>query len=143
MFEKVISSGVLIIHENTLLACLPFGRNIKDKNTMDLPKGKANIGEKLDDAAVREVYEETGLVLDKSQLLFHGVFEYKARKDLALFTYMIDDAIDLSTLHCDSHVFDSYLGKDVPEHIAYEIVKFEDVDKRFFLNLAKIIKRVL
>ena len=143
MFDKTISAAVMIIHQDTVLACLPFGRHKEDKNTLDLPKGKVEAGEKFDEAAVREVFEETGIVLDKTKLEFFGVFEYKTRKDLALFRYYAEDPIDISKLSCSTTFLDSYLRKQVPEHIGYEIVKFEDIDKRFFTNLAKVIRKVI
>ena len=143
MFEKTISAAVLIVHNETVLACLPFGRKQGDKNIMDLPKGKTEKNEKFDDAAVREVQEETGIVLDKTKLEFFGVFEYKARKDLALFRYVSEDPIDISKLSCSTNFFDSYLGKEAPEHIGYEIVPFSKIDERFFMNLAKVIRKVI
>jgi len=55
--EKTISAGVIITHENTILACLPFGRNRTIDNSFDLPKGKVEAGEEYIDAALRELYE--------------------------------------------------------------------------------------
>jgi 8-oxo-dGTP pyrophosphatase MutT (NUDIX family) len=143
MFEKTISSAVLIVHNETVLACLPFGRNQFNKNIMDLPKGKVEVGEKFDEAAIREVYEETGIVLDKTKLEFFGVFEYKSRKDLAMFRYVSEDPIDISRLRCSTYFFDVGQGKEVPEHIGYEIVPFNKIDERFFANLAKAIRKII
>ena len=141
--EKVISSGVLIIHNKTILACLPYGRNSKNKNVFDLPKGKVDKGESFEEAALREVEEETGLVLEKNKLKFHGVFEYKQRKDLALFEYRIDSPVNISELKCRTTFFNENADKEVPEHIGYEIIPFSEIENKFFPNLVKVIKKVV
>ena len=115
--EKTISAGVLIVHKNTILACLPYGRKKVNKNCLDLPKGKVEIGETFEDAAVREVLEETGLSVDKNKLQYFGLFEYKPNKDLALYRYDISSSVDIKTLSCSTKFFNSKTGQDVLEHI--------------------------
>ena len=141
--EKTISAGVLIVHKNTILACLPYGRKKVNKNCLDLPKGKVEIGETFEDAAVREVLEETGLSVDKNKLQYFGLFEYKPNKDLALYRYDISSSVDIKTLSCSTKFFNSKTGQDVLEHIGYEIVPFDKIEERFFVNLAKVIKKVI
>ena len=53
-FEVVSAGGVVVNQRGNVLWILRNGH-------WDLPKGKVEIGEKLEEAAVREVIEETGI----------------------------------------------------------------------------------
>lgn len=56
--KSLPTAGVLIIHENSLLLVKVVGSGV-----YSLPKGKSNAGETLEETAVREVLEETGIDL--------------------------------------------------------------------------------
>jgi len=76
-------------------------------------------------------------------LKFNGVFDYTPKKNLAVFSYEYGSMIDVTKLNCYTTFWDVTASEQVPEHVGYEIVKYEDVDKKFFVNLAKVIKQVI
>ena len=79
-FEVVSAGGVVVNKKGNVLWILRNGH-------WDLPKGKVEMGEKLEEAAVREVIEET------------GIEEIKIKDDLitTYHTYEIDGVAHLKT----------------------------------------------
>ena len=76
--RKIIAAGGLVLNDNNELLMI-FRRG-----KWDLPKGKLDEGEKIEDCALREVKEETGLTDVKLDVFlgttFHEYFdEYKKR----------------------------------------------------------------
>ena len=57
--KNLITAGGLVINNNNKVLF------IYRKNKWDLPKGKPDKGENLEEAALREVVEETGLDINK------------------------------------------------------------------------------
>ena len=58
-----ISAGIVLIVDNKILLCHPT--NHEWKNTFSIPKGMVDEGESIQDAALRECFEEVGLDLKK------------------------------------------------------------------------------
>lgn len=79
-----------------------------------LPKGLADENEMHNFAAVREVQEETGLIIDVNRLQDHGMFSYVREKNYHMFSYVLTDEVDASTLICES-MFTSKNGELIPE----------------------------
>ena len=79
----------------------------------DIPKGMAEPGESLIDAARRELFEETGLDAPAAELKPLGVAAYRSGKDLALFAWAVPILPDPDRLHCAS-CFD-WRGTMLPE----------------------------
>lgn len=78
--QTIIAAGGLVLNEkNDILMIFRRGK-------WDLPKGKLDEGEKIEDCAVREVMEETGLTqLDLGRLLVitqHTYFDQWIKKDV-------------------------------------------------------------
>ena len=83
--QTIIAAGGLVLNEkNDILMIFRRGK-------WDLPKGKLDEGEKIEDCAVREVMEETGLTqLDLGRLLVitqHTYFDQWIKKDVIKQTY--------------------------------------------------------
>jgi ADP-ribose pyrophosphatase YjhB (NUDIX family) len=78
-FEMVEAAGGVVYNpKNELLFILRFGK-------WDLPKGKVEAGEQIDEAAVREVEEECGLkdiVLEEQLMTTYHVYWLKERQIL-------------------------------------------------------------
>ena len=61
--RNLITAGGLVINNNSKVLF------IYRKNKWDLPKGKLDDGENLEEAAIREVVEETGLDSNKLSII--------------------------------------------------------------------------
>ncbi len=135
---KITTCGVIVTDGENILGCLPTGRVFKERNCLDLPKGRREQEETSLDCALRELREETGLTPEAKELQFVGSFPYRPTKDLDLFLWKVVAFPDLSTLSCDSQFMD-HRGDMVSEHCGYEKVRISDINKRFFISLADII----
>ncbi|MDB5896163.1 MAG: putative hydrolase, family [Rhodoferax sp.] len=107
-----ISHGVLVFDEHgRLLMAHATGRAY-----WDIPKGGANPGEAPLEAALRELREETGLVLAPDRLTEIGPMRYYAGKSLHLFRARVNSAeCDLASFVCSSFFPDPRTGQPVPE----------------------------
>ena len=138
IYDKKLSAGVIVRDPVTrlILACFPTGKN---KMSADLPKGQCNPKEFAIDAAVRELYEETGLAIDKIELKDLGKYPYVKTKDLHLF--YTEREVDLKSLECKSMFVNSNDGKMLPEICGYSMI---DVDnERWYPALKKVIQKSL
>src|ERR1700675_3710484 len=68
----------------------------------DIPKGLAESGESLVAAAMRELYEKTGLRVPGEELRALGVHAYLPAKDLALFVWRVTELPAPDRLVCNS-----------------------------------------
>lgn len=116
--KKAVSCGFIIETPNGFLLCHPTG----NEDRWDFPKGRAEEGEPHIDAAIRELFEETGLVLpeySKHNVLDLGCHPYVREKDLHLF-YMRTDDLDVSVMHCESWC-ENHEGKMIREMDGYKL----------------------
>jgi 8-oxo-dGTP pyrophosphatase MutT (NUDIX family) len=110
----------------------------------DIPKGIAEPGESLVAAAVREVFEETGLQVTESALHDLGVHAYLRDKDLALFCWRpaTMPALDtLDTLACSS-MFALPSGTLVPEFDRFGLFTWDEALDKVGKNLARVLSNV-
>lgn len=83
---KTISSGIIITDARYVLAGHGTGKPIR--NGYDIFKGKKDQKtEKYIDTALRELYEESSIVLNRHDLMYAGKFEYLYNKNLKLWVY--------------------------------------------------------
>lgn len=99
-------------------------------NAWSLPKGIKDKGEGKIEAAARELWEETGLEVDKFELKDHGVFDYLAKKRYHLFSVQWKEEIDVKKLKCTTTF--SRNGKEEVEVDKFMLASFSDAVK--FLN---------
>ncbi len=85
----VVAVGALILQDRNIL--LVRRTNEPGKGKWSIPGGTVELGESLKDAVAREVYEETGLVVEVSELL--DIIEVIRRDDAGkiVFHYVILD----------------------------------------------------
>ena len=83
---KPVTCATLVQFENTILACHATG-----STHWDLPKGVAEPDDELySEAAVRELQEETGIILPLFDLDYVTTDSYSSEKDIILFHHRLD-----------------------------------------------------
>lgn len=75
ILKKEISAGGVVLYRNTILLLRRFN------NDWVLPKGKREIGEKLEETALREVLEETGIKGEIKEYLGDINYRYRSMFD--------------------------------------------------------------
>lgn len=136
---KAISCGVIIIDSNTnkLLACHPSGHLYTDGN-WDIPKGHVEKYEQHYETALRELQEESGIILKKEDLFDCGMFEYTKYKDLHI--YVAKTPVDMTKLSCSTYFRND--GIDVIEVDNYKLISYLEVDT-YYRSLRPIVKYCL
>ena len=119
--HKNVSAGVVITDGNQLLL-----GHVTNASHWDLPKGRMDPGETALEAAVRELREETSLVVDSQALITLGLYDYKPRKDLHLFLWPAANMPSVDTLVCTS-TFEGYRGPQ-PELDRFAVVEWSQLD---------------
>ena len=116
--------GVFIFDKNKkLLIGHPTGFPFNLSN-WSIPKGEPDEGELPIDTAIREVFEETGISINKEHLVPIGSQEYKSGKK-NLIAYMIQLKVDGSSLNADcKSTFINKEGKVTKEIDVFEWVQF-------------------
>jgi len=127
-----ITCGVLITNGEQLLICHPT-----NSKHWDIPKGRKEGWEMIGDAAVRELQEETGLVLASSDIRYIGIWSYKTGKDLALFSYSTQSMPEPSVCFCAS-MFE-YEGQQIPEMDDWAVVSWDDAIAKMNPDLARVL----
>ena len=136
MDKKTLSAGVILTDGASLLLCHVTGANYHD-----LPKGKVDPGENELQAAVRELQEETGLVVEPGKLEPLGRFAYKKTKDLSLWLHRVDTMPDPSTLVCHSR-FDDGRGVLRTEMDGFDVVPWGKVQAYVVPDMFTVLKKV-
>jgi len=83
-----ITCGVLIIYNDSVL--LVHNSDKEYGANYSIPKGHIMIGEKRKDCAIRELYEETGIKIDRNKLDKRYEVKYN-NKTLYYYIYEIQD----------------------------------------------------
>jgi 8-oxo-dGTP pyrophosphatase MutT (NUDIX family) len=129
---KTTSAGVLVTNGSHLLLC-----HVTNARHWDIPKGKVDPGESMFDAAVRELYEETSIIVADACLVDLGLYKYKKDKDLSLWLWQRDTMPDPATCSCKSTF--NVKGRQIHEMDGYANVSWEDVDQYVVPDLARVL----
>jgi 8-oxo-dGTP pyrophosphatase MutT (NUDIX family) len=119
MTGRTVSCGVVILNgRGDVLLC-----HATETSHWDIPKGQGEPGEAPLDAALRELVEETGIVLEAPRLKDLGRFVYRRDKDLHLFAVRVsDDEVQLENCVCESYFPRHRDGTMIPEMDDYKWV---------------------
>lgn len=123
--KKITAAVVMIDKDGNILGCHGTG---KPKNYgFDFPKGEVDDGERDIDAAIRELHEETSIILSRDNLVDIGVYPHNKKKDIHLFLCKANELPNPKYLKCTS--FFELNGKQIPEVDFYEIISKENRNK--------------
>ncbi len=134
---KRLSCGVVVTDGK----CVLLGHATRSPR-WDIPKGLAEPDESHAAAAVRELAEETGLVVTEAELRTLGVHAYLRDKDLALFVWMPAEMPASDTLVCRS-TFVLPDGSLVPEFDRFGLFDWDEALGKVGKNLARVLTQVV
>lgn len=119
-----IRAGILIRLKGTSKILIEHATEHHAPNPcMDIPKGHITVNEHIEDGACREVFEETGIQIDPSELKPLGHYMYNKSM---LYLYYVEMDFDINKCYCKS-TFINKQGKELPEVDGYELFDmFED-----------------
>jgi 8-oxo-dGTP pyrophosphatase MutT (NUDIX family) len=133
---KKISAGGVVYHNGKFLLI-----KWKSEGTVELPKGTVETGETLEDAALREVLEETGYkgkIIDKLNT-FNHVFTWHDGvtydKTVHYFLMLLDD--DKKFRH-QRQENEDFINKWVPIHDAEQQLTHSDTKEAVRLAIASL-----
>jgi 8-oxo-dGTP pyrophosphatase MutT (NUDIX family) len=139
MLDKKSTFGIFLysIKMGKLLICKASG----NYGGWSIPKGMAEDGESPIEAAVRELWEETGIDVNNLQISLIvelGPVLYRTRKKiLKSFLYIIDDDLSDFDFKCISLVDGKY-----PEISDYKLVNLENAEKVLHESQASKIEEI-
>jgi 8-oxo-dGTP pyrophosphatase MutT (NUDIX family) len=140
MAERTVSCGVVILNtQGDVLLC-----HATETSHWDIPKGQGEEGEEPVEAALRELVEETGIVLPEERLMDLGRFVYRRDKDLHLFAVRVNENdVKIEECVCESYFPRRRDGTMIPEMDAYRWVSLPDVDQYASRSLARLFQTTL
>jgi 8-oxo-dGTP pyrophosphatase MutT (NUDIX family) len=140
MIERTVSCGVVLLDSagRVLLA------HATDTTHWDIPKGQRDAGETPIAAALRELREETSIVLAPERLKDLGRFAYRREKDLHLFAVRVSDGeIDIAHCVCTSMFPSRRDGSMIPEMDAFRWVAPDEVEHYASRSLSRLFDTTL
>lgn len=139
---KALSFGVLIFNAAGQLLMA----HVTGQRHWDIPKGGAEAGESPREAALRELQEETGIVLNADALASLqelGRMPYSQTKDLHLFRVMLPaQDCDLSGCRCTSFFAHQRTGVMTPEVDAFRWVDAAEVPKLAAKSMTALLRKL-
>ena len=140
MSERTVSCGVILLDRRGHV----FLAHATDTSHWDIPKGQGDEGEAPIDSALRELREETGIVLMPERLVELGRFAYRRDKDLHLFAVRIEEGeVDPARCECTSMFPSRRDGTPIPEMDAFLWVAPSDVWRYASRSLARLFETTL
>ena len=140
MSARIVSCGIVLLdpHGRVLLA------HATETSHWDIPKGHGEEGQAPHVTALREMVEETALVIDAGRLKDLGLFVYRRDKDLHLFAARAhDDELDLTRCVCTSMFPRRSDGKLIPEMDAYRWAAPDEVERYASRSLTRLFQTTL
>jgi 8-oxo-dGTP pyrophosphatase MutT (NUDIX family) len=137
---RVVSCGIVLLdfEGRVLLA------HATETTHWDIPKGHCEEGETPEVTALREMVEETGIVLRADRLKDLGLYVYRRNKDLHLFAARAGkDEIDLAQCICTSWFPRRQDGRMIPEMDAYRWTEPAEVERYASRSLTRLFQTLL
>jgi 8-oxo-dGTP pyrophosphatase MutT (NUDIX family) len=131
-----VSAGVIVTNGSHILL-----GHVTGNRHWDIPKGVIDHGETALSAAIRELDEETSLVVSADQLVYAGPFGYKPHKSLELWIYPIDIMPDVSRLDCRS-TFVTRRGETRKELDSFASVTWADARSMVVTDMWEVLQQV-
>lgn len=131
----IISAGVLITDDVSILI-----GHVTGCNYWDIPKGHVDRGECYTEAAVRELKEETGILLNPNQIKKLGRFRYRKGKELVIFFHIPTKFPKISEMKCTSYFSNCPKNVEIDD---FKYVKISDLNKFVKPNLLRVIEKAL
>ena len=137
---KIVSCGILLLDpEGRVLLAHATGTN-----HWDIPKGQGEPGETEAQSALREMREETGLVIEEARLKDLGRYAYRRDKDLHLFAARaLPGEIDISCCCCTSLFPRREDGVMIPEMDDWRWTEPREVGRYASRSLARLFDTTL
>ena len=136
---KTISCAVIFMTPDKKIL---LGHITGQNGIYDIPKGMIENNETPKNTAARELYEETGIVIDPDNLIDYGIRKYYSKKDLHVFMYHSKHIINLQELQCTSY-FSNNKGEQLPEINGYILSSINDLSKYIRPKLLKVLQSIL
>ncbi len=133
---KQTSSGVIVTDGRVVL----LGHATRSPR-WDIPKGLAERGETPQTAAVRELAEETGLMVTEAALQPLGIHTYLPGKDLALFAWRPAELPAQESLVCSS-TFTIRNGAVLPEFDRFGYFTWDEALTKVGKNMARVLAAI-
>jgi len=134
---KKLSAGMILTDGEKFLGCHSTGNWF-----YDLPKGEVGPEEDSQETCIREVKEETGLVIPVAQLVDLGIFDYNPKKNLHLFLWKVDELPAMAKMSCSSYFIHPYTKKEILEVDGYKYIAFGEQADDMTKNMVKVIGQV-
>ncbi|TFW35357.1 NUDIX hydrolase [Massilia horti] len=139
MSRQSTSCGTLVVNSRGQVLLCHTTHTAK----WDIPKGEQDPGETPLQGAMRELYEETGLVFAIDRFVDLGPFDYRPAKRLHLFRIDVgDDLPTLDHLACSSFFAHRTTGKPTPEVDSFRWVGREEVRKLCWPRMAGVLESI-
>jgi 8-oxo-dGTP pyrophosphatase MutT (NUDIX family) len=132
----VTSAGVIVTDGRHILL-----GHATNSPRWDIPKGIAEPGESFVAAAVRELEEETGLMVPADAMRDLGVHAYRPGKDLALFAWAPPEMPLPDRLVCRS-MFALRSGAMVPEFDKFGVFAWDVALGKVGKSLARLLEKL-
>ena len=125
--KKITAAVVIINPQGDILGCHGTGK--PHDSGFDFPKGLVEPGETDIEAALRELKEETSLVLKEDQLIDCGIYPHNKEKNIHLFIHRTEILPDPEKLVCRSFFTLDHKEYQYPECDFFEIIHYSERTK--------------